>query len=130
MKVGDFGFSTQVESLRNDLLNTYCGSPPYAAPELFSDECYIGAPVDLWACGVLLYFMVTATMPFKASTVTALKKLILEGDFIIPDYVSIECSWLIRSLLQRDPFNRLETKEVLKGQVAQGPSIPQKPSQV
>ena len=121
--MGDFGFSTEVES-KNDLLNTYCGSPPYAAPELFSDECYIGPPVDLWACGVLLYFMVTAQMPFKAATVTALKKLILEGDFIIPDYVSVECSWLITSLLQRNPMNRLETKDVQRDKWLKGLSFP------
>lgn len=122
--MGDFGFSTEVES-KSDLLNTYCGSPPYAAPELFSDECYIGPPVDLWACGVLLFFMVTSQMPFKAATVTALKKLILDGDFIIPDYVSVECSWLIRSLLQRDPINRLDTRGVHEDKWLKGLSFPQ-----
>lgn len=121
--MGDFGFSTQVE-FKSDLLNTYCGSPPYAAPELFSDECYVGPPVDLWACGVLLYFMVTAQMPFKAPTVTTLKKLILDGDFIIPDYVSVECSWLIRSLLQRNPMNRLETKDVQEDKWLKGLFFP------
>lgn len=121
--MGDFGFSTEVE-LKSDLLNTYCGSPPYAAPELFSDECYVGPPVDLWACGVLLYFMVTGQMPFKAATVTTLKKLILDADFIIPDYVSVECSWLIRSLLQRNPRNRLETKDVQEDKWLKGLSFP------
>lgn len=50
VKVADFGFSTQV-SHGGEALDTFCGSPPYAAPELFRDECYLGA------AGVLLFFM-------------------------------------------------------------------------
>lgn len=111
IKVGDFGFSTEIKS-RQELLNTFCGSPPYAAPELFSDECYAGPLVDLWALGVLLYFMVTATMPFKAQTVSALKKLILEGDYSLADYLSGDCCKVIRGLLQQDPSQRLSIKTV------------------
>uniref|UniRef100_A0A8C6KQM9 non-specific serine/threonine protein kinase n=1 Tax=Nothobranchius furzeri TaxID=105023 RepID=A0A8C6KQM9_NOTFU len=47
VKVADFGFSTQVTN-RSSALDTFCGSPPYAAPELFRDESYLGPPVDVW----------------------------------------------------------------------------------
>lgn len=79
--VGDFGFANEVTA-SNQYLKTYCGSPPFASPELFaSPEAagYHGPSVDIWALGVLLYFMVTGTMPFNADSVPKLKKIILEG---------------------------------------------------
>lgn len=105
IKVGDFGFSTRIAS-DDELLSTYCGSPPYAAPELFRDESYRGPQVDYWALGVLLYFIVTATMPFKASTIFALKKLILDCRYDIPSFVSVECCQLIAGFLHHDPTKR------------------------
>lgn len=76
-------------------LNTFCGSPPYAAPELFRDESYRGPPVDIWALGVLLAFIVTGHMPFRAPTVASLKRHILEGYFSLPTHLSDECQGLI-----------------------------------
>lgn len=94
VKLGDFGFSRYLDSM-DDVLNTFCGSPPYAAPELFQDESYVGPYVDLWALGILLYFMVTSQMPFKANNVSQLKKTIINGDYTIPAYVSQTCQDLI-----------------------------------
>lgn len=105
VKVGDFGFSTQIAS-RDELLSTFCGSPPYAAPELFRDESYRGPYVDYWALGVLLYFIVTATMPFRAQTIVSLKKLIIDCRYDIPTFVSVECCQLIAGFLQSDPLKR------------------------
>lgn len=123
VKVGDFGFSTEVKT-RQDLLNTFCGSPPYAAPELFSDESYIGPLVDVWALGVLLYFMVSGSMPFKAQTVSSLKKLIIEGEYLMPDFISRDCSRVIRGLLQHEPIKRISIQDLRQSKWLEGQAFP------
>lgn len=63
---------------------------------VFSDDHYIGGPVDIWALGVLLYFMVVGNMPFRAPTVPALRSAVLRGDFNLPAVLSLPCLRLIR----------------------------------
>ena len=103
IKVGDFGFSIQSSG---ELLDTFCGSPPYAAPELFSEESYSGSMVDVWALGILLYFMLTGNMPFRAETVPQLKEKILEGKYNMPSSLTPACQDLIAGLLRKDTGER------------------------
>lgn len=111
VKVGDFGFSTL--SRRSETLNTFCGSPPYAAPELFRDEHYVGIFVDVWALGVMLFFMATGTMPFRADTVAKLKRCILEGTYVLPPWVPEPCQRLIRGILQPAPSDRCTLEQMM-----------------
>ena len=110
VKVGDFGFSVQSNS---PTLNTFCGSPPYAAPELFLEEGYSGPMVDIWALGILLYFMLTGSLPFKAQTIPLLKVEILEGKYVIPSNLSSSCQNLISGVLTRNPQERTDLHAIL-----------------
>ncbi|NXK38208.1 NIM1 kinase, partial [Piprites chloris] len=122
VKVGDFGFSTV--SKRDETLKTFCGSPPYAAPELFRDENYIGIYVDIWALGILLYFMMTGSMPFRADTVGKLKKCILEGTYTLPPCLSENCQKLIKGVLQPIPTKRYSVKLIMNSEWMQGIQFP------
>lgn len=99
IKLADFGFSTQLINGPWQHLDTFCGSPPYAAPELFSDDHYIGGPVDVWALGVLLYFMVVGNMPFRAPTVPSLRSAVLKGDYTLPPQLTLPCDRVIQRIL-------------------------------
>ncbi|XP_063724825.1 serine/threonine-protein kinase NIM1-like [Symsagittifera roscoffensis] len=110
-KLGDFGFSTVSDS--SQTLTTFCGSPPYAAPELFTEPSYVGCWVDIWALGVLLYFITAGTMPFNADSLSRLKQVIISGSFQTPDFMSSPLKHLIFSLLAIKPTNRLKVDKIL-----------------
>lgn len=132
IKVADFGFSTPVDGSDGysaefgpaAALTTFCGSPPYAAPELFCDDNYYGVFVDIWALGILLYFMVVGILPFRADTVGKLKKCILGGSYSIPSFVSDSCSSLVRDILHRVPTSRLTINEMRSSAWLDGQDFP------
>ncbi|KAI6184183.1 hypothetical protein M3Y97_00569000 [Aphelenchoides bicaudatus] len=112
VKLADFGFSCVCKE--NAMLQTFCGSPPSAAPELFKDQNYNGQAVDCWAIGVLMYFMLVGITPFKGENVQELKKCILEGRYIIPGYISDYGQNLIKRMLEVDVSKRATIAELKK----------------
>ncbi|XP_041470128.1 serine/threonine-protein kinase SIK3-like, partial [Lytechinus variegatus] len=111
VKIADFGFSNFFE--KDNLLKTWCGSPPYAAPELFEGREYNGPKADVWSLGVVLYVLVSGALPFDGKTLHSLRARVLSGQFRIPFFMSEGCEDLIKHMLILDPGRRYTTDQVL-----------------
>ncbi|KAI6654587.1 Serine/threonine-protein kinase SIK3-like [Oopsacas minuta] len=111
IKIADFGFSNHFS--KDSFLRTWCGSPPYAAPELFQGKEYVGPEVDIWSLGVVLYVMVCGVLPFQGKDIPELRNRVLLGRFRIPFFMSEGCENLIRRMLVLDTSKRIQLDKVL-----------------
>ncbi|XP_062450728.1 serine/threonine-protein kinase SIK2 isoform X3 [Rhea pennata] len=109
-EIFDFGFGNFYKS--GEPLTTWCGSPPYAAPEVFEGQQYEGPQLDIWSMGVVLYVLVCGALPFDGPTLPILRQRVLEGRFRIPYFMSEECEHLIRRMLVLDPSKRLTIAQI------------------
>ncbi|CEP14178.1 hypothetical protein [Parasitella parasitica] len=112
IKICDFGFGNVFKE-RHQVLSTYCGSPFYAAPEMVTATPYRGPPVDLWSCGVILFAMLTGSLPFQGDEMPQLFQKISRGQYTIPPYVTRDASDLIQRLLCKDASDRISAKDCL-----------------
>eukprot|EP00092_Neocalanus_flemingeri_P033909 GFUD01036873.1.p1 GENE.GFUD01036873.1~~GFUD01036873.1.p1 ORF type:complete len:768 (-),score=133.17 GFUD01036873.1:744-3047(-) len=112
IKIADFGFSN--EFVPGNKLDTFCGSPPYAAPELFQGKKYDGPEVDVWSLGVILYTLVSGSLPFDGSTLRELRERVLRGKYRIPFYMSTDCENLLKKFLVLNPTRRASLEVIMK----------------
>lgn len=109
IKIADFGLSNVYH--KDNVLDTFCGSPLYASPEIVHGKPYCGPEVDAWALGVLLFSLVYGSMPFNADDFCTLIKQISTAAFHEPT-VKSGASELIRWLLTADPSHRATVEDV------------------
>ncbi|MED6232661.1 MAP microtubule affinity-regulating kinase 1 [Ataeniobius toweri] len=112
IKIADFGFSN--EFTMGSKLDTFCGSPPYAAPELFQGKKYDGPEVDVWSLGVILYTLVSGSLPFDGQNLKELRERVLRGKYRIPFYMSTDCENLLKKLLVLNPVKRGSLEQIMK----------------
>ncbi|KAJ8280626.1 hypothetical protein GJAV_G00057040 [Gymnothorax javanicus] len=110
IKIADFGFANFFQP--GEPLATWCGSPPYAAPEVFEGQQYEGPQLDIWSMGVVLYVLVCGALPFDGPTLPVLRQRVLEGRFRIPYFMTEDCEHLIRRMLVLDPCKRLSVAQI------------------
>uniref|UniRef100_A0A3B4TVQ0 non-specific serine/threonine protein kinase n=1 Tax=Seriola dumerili TaxID=41447 RepID=A0A3B4TVQ0_SERDU len=118
IKIVDFGLSNtlKTESLSLELLNTQCGSPAYAAPELLAHRKY-GPKVDVWSVGVSMFAMLTGTLPFTVEpfNIKQLHQKMVNGEISsIPSDVSKGAVSFVLSLLEPDPAKRPSVRAAME----------------
>ncbi|XP_051633585.1 maternal embryonic leucine zipper kinase isoform X4 [Manacus candei] len=113
LKLIDFGLCAKPKGGLDYHLNTCCGSPAYAAPELIQGKAYIGSEADIWSMGVLLYALLCGFLPFDDDNVMAVYRKILRGKYSIPKWLSPSSTLLLDQMLQVDPKKRITVKHLL-----------------
>ena len=104
IKIVDFGLSNTYKP--NELLQTACGSPCYAAPEMIAGKKYVGLKVDLWSSGVILYAMLSGYLPFEDPNTSELYRKILNCEYEIPEWISSLGRDIITLILDTNPETR------------------------
>lgn len=105
IKIADFGMAAMERS--DKLLETSCGSPHYASPEIVAGLNYHGASSDIWSCGIILFALLTGRLPFDDDNIRTLLAKVKVGKFTMPSELNPEAKDLIRRMLEVDPTKRI-----------------------
>ncbi|KAF5310230.1 hypothetical protein D9619_010414 [Psilocybe cf. subviscida] len=111
VKLGDFGFTREFE--RGSFMETFCGTTGYASPEMLQGQKYQGPEVDVWSLGIILYCLLTGTLPFDDDEESVMRTKIIQGDFEDPVWLSLESRDLIKSILLKDTAKRTTIPQIL-----------------
>ncbi|XP_071057214.1 serine/threonine-protein kinase BRSK2 isoform X2 [Onthophagus taurus] len=112
IKVADFGMAS-LQPI-GSMLETSCGSPHYACPEVIRGEKYDGRKADVWSCGVILYALLVGALPFDDDNLRQLLEKVKRGVFHIPHFVPPDCQSLLRGMIEVNPEKRLTLSDINK----------------
>ncbi|KAF5922661.1 hypothetical protein HPG69_008034 [Diceros bicornis minor] len=110
VKLMDFGLSNVFTGGK---LRTYCGSVHCMALEILQHQNYDGPPVDVWSLDVLLYTMVTASLPFPGDDFVTWEQQGLRGRFLLPMHLSSECRRLLKKMMTLNPRKRTTLQDIM-----------------
>uniref|UniRef100_A0A1B6KVM3 non-specific serine/threonine protein kinase n=1 Tax=Graphocephala atropunctata TaxID=36148 RepID=A0A1B6KVM3_9HEMI len=113
VKLIDFGLCAKPCPAINAYLETACGSPTYAAPELIKGDKYLGEGIDVWSMGVMLYALLCGCLPFESEKIDVLYKHIVSGHYQTPEHLSEGSRKILRDMLETDPTKRITIRELL-----------------
>ncbi|KAK8845465.1 hypothetical protein IAR55_006178 [Kwoniella newhampshirensis] len=111
IKVADFGMAAWEAGER--MLETSCGSPHYASPEIVAGKAYHGSSSDIWSCGIILFALLTGRLPFDDDNIRSLLQKVKVGVFEMPDEIKNPARDLLSRMLEKDPEKRITMPEIL-----------------
>jgi serine/threonine protein kinase len=104
IRLADFGLCHEIS--HKSLLKTPCGSPSYAPPEILQNVEYDGKMSDIWSLGVILFVMVSGSLPWSDSNQFEMSRQIDKCEIKFPDFVSAPVRILLTRMLSKDPAGR------------------------
>ena len=110
IKVGDFGMASFMK--KGSLLQTSCGSPHYASPEVVMGYKYDGKAADVWSSGVILFALLTGKLPFDDDNIRRLLSKVKSGVFSMPQFLHKDIKDLLWKMLTVDPTKRITIAEI------------------
>ncbi|KAM8845816.1 serine/threonine-protein kinase BRSK2 isoform 3-T5 [Spinachia spinachia] len=118
IRIADFGMASL--QVGDSLLETSCGSPHYACPEVIRGEKYDGRRADVWSCGVILFALLVGALPFDHDNLRQLLEKVKSGVFHMPHFIPPECQALLKGMIEVNPDKRLTLEAIQKHSWYQG----------
>ncbi|XP_034734655.1 serine/threonine-protein kinase BRSK2 isoform X5 [Etheostoma cragini] len=112
IRIADFGMASL--QVGDSLLETSCGSPHYACPEVIRGEKYDGRKADVWSCGVILFALLVGALPFDDDNLRNLLEKVKLGVFHMPHFIPPDCQNLLRGMIEVDATKRLTLEQIQK----------------
>ncbi|XP_046697013.1 serine/threonine-protein kinase BRSK2 isoform X4 [Silurus meridionalis] len=112
IRIADFGMASL--QVGDSLLETSCGSPHYACPEVIRGEKYDGRKADVWSCGVILFALLVGALPFDDDNLRNLLEKVKLGVFHMPHFIPPDCQNLLRGMIEVDAAKRLTLEQIQK----------------
>uniref|UniRef100_A0A3B4VPB9 Serine/threonine-protein kinase BRSK2-like n=1 Tax=Seriola dumerili TaxID=41447 RepID=A0A3B4VPB9_SERDU len=118
IRIADFGMASL--QVGDSLLETSCGSPHYACPEVIRGEKYDGRRADVWSCGVILFALLVGALPFDHDNLRQLLEKVKSGVFHMPHFIPPDCQSLLKGMIEVNPEKRLTLEAIQKHAWYQG----------
>lgn len=110
IKLVDFGLGRFYNI--NSKVDTACGSPCYAPPEMLSKLKYDPLKADVWSLGIVLFAMLAGYLPFDDDNTDKLYEKIIEGEFQIPEWIGEDIKDLLGKIICKNPENRMNLSDI------------------
>nr|XP_015829966.2 serine/threonine-protein kinase BRSK2 isoform X2 [Nothobranchius furzeri] len=112
IRIADFGMASL--QVGENLLETSCGSPHYACPEVIRGEKYDGRRADVWSCGVILFALLVGALPFDHDNLRQLLEKVKSGVFHMPHFIPPDCQALLKGMIEVSAEKRLTLEAIQK----------------